>query len=80
MGVSPMSIRSTQGQDGVPKLERMRLGARARGTHGRDGRATHGRDAHATEVRQELAAAQHSLRQLMTLRQEAVLVLNGLLD
>ncbi len=80
MGVSPMSIRSTHGQDGVRKREMMRLGARARGTHGRDGRATHGRDAHATEARQELATAQQGLRQLMTLRQEAVLVLNGLLD
>jgi flagellar motility protein MotE (MotC chaperone) len=32
------------------------------------------------KARQELATAQQSLRQLMTLRQEAVLVLNGLLD
>ncbi len=32
------------------------------------------------KAQQELATAQHSLRQLMTLRQEAVLVLNGLLD
>ena len=32
------------------------------------------------KARQELAAAQQSLRQLMTLRQEAVLVLNGLMD
>ncbi len=32
------------------------------------------------KARQELATAQQGLRQLMTLRQEAVLVLNGLLD
>lgn len=32
------------------------------------------------KARQELAAAQKNLRQLMTVRQEAVLVLNGLLD
>jgi len=32
------------------------------------------------KVNQELAAARQTLRQLMTLRQEAVLVLNGLLD
>jgi len=32
------------------------------------------------KARQELAAAQQSLRQLMTIRQEAVLVLNSLLD
>jgi len=32
------------------------------------------------KARQELAAAQQTLRQLMSLRQEAVLVLNGLLD
>jgi hypothetical protein len=32
------------------------------------------------KARQELAVAQKNLRQLMTLRQEAVLVLNGLLD
>ncbi len=32
------------------------------------------------KTRQELAAAQKNLRQLMTLRQEAMLVLNGLLD
>jgi len=32
------------------------------------------------KARQELVAAQKNLRQLMTVRQEAVLVLNGLLD
>jgi len=32
------------------------------------------------KVAQELATARQSLRQLMTLRQEALLVLNGLLD
>jgi hypothetical protein len=32
------------------------------------------------KARQELAAAQQNLRQLLTLRQEALLVLNGLLD
>lgn len=32
------------------------------------------------QARQELSKAQQNLRQLMTLRQEAVLVLNGLLD
>ena len=32
------------------------------------------------QARQELSQVQKSLRQLMTLRQEAVLVLNGLLE
>lgn len=32
------------------------------------------------KVKQELAKAQKDLRQIMTLRREAVLVLNGLLD
>jgi flagellar motility protein MotE (MotC chaperone) len=32
------------------------------------------------KARQELATAQQNLRQILTLRQEALLVLNGLLD
>jgi hypothetical protein len=32
------------------------------------------------KVRQELTKAQKDLRQIMTLRREAILVLNGLLD
>ena len=42
MGVPPMNVRNSHGQD-------------ARATHGRDGRATHGRDAHATEMPDDAA-------------------------